>query len=319
MSDPTGDTSPTNTPPAWALVLGFALIYVSWGTTYYVTSYAMARLHLPPALFGGMRLVLAGSILLVYQAVRGQSLRLSWPDAGRLFLISVCLFLSANLLITIAQKRVPSGVAAILVATTPLWMGLFGMLWPHGERLSWRGWLGLLLGFAGIALTMQPQWKDGYDLGSEFGPLLVLGSAASWAIGALFSRQFALKISHLTSAGFQMLFGGVSQVLVGTGFNEWPILLERLNWSAALAFIYLLVVGSLTGFVAFNWLLGHVSAAKVGTYAYVNPIIAVFIGWLMNETQIHRWLLAGIAVILAGVYLVRGDHVPSEEVELEPD
>jgi drug/metabolite transporter (DMT)-like permease len=319
MSDPTTDSSPTNPPATWTLVLGFALIYVSWGTTYYVTSFAMAKLTMPPALFGGIRLLLAGSILLLYQTMRGQSLRLTWPDAGRLFLISVCLFLSANLLITIAQKRVPSGVAAILVATTPLWMGLFGMGWPSGERLSWRGWLGLILGFAGIALTMQPQWKDGYDLGTEFGPLLVLASAASWAIGALFSRQFALKLSHLTSAGYQMLFGGVSQIVVGTSFDEWPLLMERLNWSAVGAFTYLLIVGSLTGFVAFNWLLGHVSAAKVGTYAYVNPIIAVFIGWLMKETQIHNWLLAGIAVILTGVYLVRGDHVPSEEVELEPD
>jgi drug/metabolite transporter (DMT)-like permease len=314
MSD---DTS--TTPPTWTILFAFALVYLSWGTTYYVTGFAMRSLALPPALFGGMRLLIAGTILLSFQAARGQSLRISFGDACRLFLISVCLFLSANLLITIGQKSVPSGIAAILAATTPLWMGLFGMLWPHGERLSWRGWLGLLLGFGGILLTMAPQLRDGYDLLTEYSPLLVLGSAASWAIGALFSRQFALKLSHLTSAGFQMLFGGVSQIAVGSAIGEWPDMLDRFNLIALQAFLYLLVVGSLTGFVAFNWLLGHVSAAKVGTYAYVNPVIAVFIGWLMSETEIHSWLLAGIAVILAGVYLVRGDHVPSEEVELEPD
>jgi drug/metabolite transporter (DMT)-like permease len=279
----------------------------------------MKSLALPPALFGGMRLLIAGTILLSYQAVRGQSLRISAGETWRLLLISICLFLSANLLITIGQKSVPSGIAAILAATTPLWMGLFGMLWPHGERLSWRGWLGLLLGFGGILLTMAPQLRDGYDLLTEYSPLLVLGSAASWAVGALFSRQFALKLSHLTSAGFQMLFGGVSQIAVGSAIGEWPDMLERFNVTALQAFLYLLAVGSLTGFVAFNWLLGHVSAAKVGTYAYVNPIIAVFIGWLMSETDIHAWLLAGVAVILVGVYLVRGDHVPSEEIELEPD
>jgi len=319
MSDAADDPSILKAPPAWAILLAFALIYLSWGTTYYVTGFAMKKLALPPALFGGIRLLIAGLILLGFQSARGQSLRVSVGDMGRMFLISVCLFLSANLLITIGQKTVPSGVAAILVATTPLWMGLFGMLWPHGERLSWRGWLGLILGFTGIVLTMAPQLSDGFDLVTEFGPLLVLGSAATWAIGSLSSRQFALKLSHLTSAGFQMLFGGVSQIVVGTAIGEWPDLIERFNLTALGAFTYLLIVGSLTGFVAFNWLLGHVSAAKVGTYAYVNPIIAVFIGWLMSETQIHAWLIAGIVIILIGVYMVRGDHVPSEEVELEPD
>lgn len=116
-----------------------------------------------------------------------------------------------------------------------------------------------------------------------------------------------------------MILGGICQTALGTAIGEWPEMIARTNGQAVLAFTYLLIVGSLTGFVAFNWLLGHVSAAKVGTYAYVNPIIAVFIAWLMQETQITEALLAGIAVVLVGVYLVRSDHIASKEIELEPD
>jgi drug/metabolite transporter (DMT)-like permease len=131
------------------------------------------------------------------------------------------------------------------------------------------------------------------------------------------SRRLTLPIPHLTSAGYQMLFGGASQILLGTLLGEWqqvPTLTPRI----AGCFLYLLVLGSLMGFVAFNWLLGHVPTAKVGTYAYVNPIIAVFVAWCFDE-EMHIWIFAGIAVILAGVYLVRRDHVPMKEIEVEPD
>ena len=134
----------------------------------------------------------------------------------------------------------------------------------------------------------------------------------------LLSRHLNLPIPHLTSAGWQMLFGGMSQILLGTVLGEWPAIPLPLPPRAIGAFLYVLVFGSLMGFVAFNWLLGHVPVAKVGTYAYVNPVIAVFIGACAGE-PIDVWLFAGIAVILAGVYLVRGDHAPSEEIELEPD
>ena len=221
----------------------------------------------------------------------------------------------SNFLISYGQKKVDSGVAAILIATTPLWMGLFAMAWPSGERLSWRGWLGLLIGFAGIVLT---KLDDGFDLLGDFYSFLILASAASWAMGSLVSRHMALKTPHFTSAGFQMLFGGISQIALGSAIGEWRDMPSELTNGAIACFLYLLVFGSLLGFVAFNWLLGHVPTAKVGTYAYVNPVIAVFIGWCAGES-VNAWILAGIAVILVGVYLVRGDHAPSKEIELEPD
>jgi drug/metabolite transporter (DMT)-like permease len=303
-------------PPSWAVALAFAIIFMSWGTTYLATSIAMKEEHMPPALFGGARISLAGIILLTFQRCRGHSLWLRPGDYLRLLSISWCLFLAANFLINVGQQQVPSGVSAILIATTPLWIGLFGMAWPSGDRLSWLGWLGLLLGFAGVLLT---EYDKGFRLFDDHYPLFILASAAAWAVGSLLSRHMVLKIPHFTSAGWQMLLGGGSQVILGTLLGEWHEFPEPIRPRAVGMFFYLLVVGSLMGFVTFNWLLGHVSVAKVGTYAYVNPIIAVFVGWCAGETIVDAMLLAGIAVILVGVYLVRSDHAPSKEIELEPD
>jgi drug/metabolite transporter (DMT)-like permease len=219
--------------------------------------------------------------------------------------ISILLFTLANWLISLAQVRVESSLAAVLAATTPLWMALFALAWRDGDRLSLRGWLGLLLGLGGVIILMSPRLLQPASLWNEFGPLLVLGSASAWALGSLVLRHTSIAVTHLTSAGYQMLFGGVLQVLVGLAIGEVSTLPPRLTAWAIATFFYLLVVGSLCGFVAYNWLLGHVPAAKVGTYAYINPAIALTIGWLTGE-PITAALLAGIAVILVGVYLVRG-------------
>lgn len=304
-------------PPSWAIATAFLLIYLSWGTTYFATGFSMRELHMPPALYGGTRLLLAGSILLIWQACRGESLRLTLGQALRLLPISVTLFLMGNWLINLGQRQVESGVAAILIATTPLWIGLFEMFWPGGERLHAWGWLGLVIGFGGIVVTMAGKVTG--NLFDDYHFLFVLASAASWALGSLFSRHFDLKLSHLTSAGYQMILGGLCQTTLGTALGEWPDLLAKIDSHSIAAFTYLLFIGSLIGFVSFNWLLGHVSAAKVGTYAYVNPVIAIFIGWIMGETQVDWPLWVGIGVVLFGVYLVRSDHVPSKEIELEPD
>lgn len=319
MNDSATETHRLEPPSSLAVATAFLLIYLSWGTTYKATGYAMQNLHMPPALFGGTRLLLAGTMLLIVQSARGQSLKMTRRDFVRLLPISICLFPMGNFFINLGQENVDSGVAAILIATTPLWIGFLGMFWPGGERLSWRGWLGLVVGFGGIVLATLPQMKDGFKLHEDYPSLLVLGSAASWALGSLFSRHLPPQMSHLTSAAWQMLMGGFFQVIIGTARDEWPSFVTRFDSYALAAFLYLLFVGSLTGFIAFNWLLGHISAAKVGTYAYVNPIIAVAIGMITGE-PIDNWeIFVGFAVILTGVYLVRGDHVPSQEIELEPD
>ncbi len=315
MSDPNTPAKHPARPTTWTIVFAFAIIYTSWGTTYLAIKRGVKDEHLPPALFGGARVGLAGLLLLGYLAARGQSLRLARREVATVAVTGCILFVGGNGLITAAEKTVPSGVAAVLAATTPLWIGLLTVLWPGGERLSGRGWLGLVVGLAGVLLLLGPKLGDPADFVRDVGPLLVLGSALSWACGSLVMRHHRLEGSHLTAAGYQMAIGGGCLTLLGLVSGEASRLPEQVTVGAVGSFVYLLVVGSLVGFVAYNWLLGHVSAAKVSTYAYVNPAVAVLIGWADGE-EMTVWLAGGIAVILAGVALVRGGGVKAGSTPL---
>ena len=148
-------------PPAWAVALSFGIIYVVWGTTYLAIKLGVRDEQLPPLLFGGARIVSAGILLLAYQWLRGASLRLSGNDALHLVTTGALLFVAGNGFITYAQKTVDSSIAAVLIATTPLWIGLWATLWPHGERLTPRGWLGLLVGLAGVIVLSAPRLVEG--------------------------------------------------------------------------------------------------------------------------------------------------------------
>jgi drug/metabolite transporter (DMT)-like permease len=302
-------------PAAWSLLLAFTLVYLSWGTTYLAIKRGVKDEQLPPALFGGVRVCLAGALLLGYLALRGERLRLNRRDLAGVAVGGVLLFVGGNGLITLAEKTVPSGVAAVLVATTPLWIALLEMLWPRGERLSGRGWLGLGLGLAGVLFLLAPKLREPADLLSEVGPLLVLGSAGSWSLGALVLRYWRVKASHLAGAGYQMFLGGGCLALLGLVLGEAAHLPAQVTPGAAGAFIYLLIVGSLVGFVAFNWLLGHVSAARAGTYAYVNPVVAILVGCLLDGEELTGWIVGGITVILGGVALVRRSERRFQKIE----
>jgi drug/metabolite transporter (DMT)-like permease len=292
-------------PPAWALALAFGTIYISWGTTYYAIKLGVQREHLPPLLFGGSRIFIAGVLVLGYQLARGAALRLPLKDAARLIAIGWLLFVAGNGLISYGQKTVDSSIAAVLVATTPLWMGLFAMLWPHGERLTPRGWTGLIVGLAGVTVLLTPKLLDAERPTDAAGLGLVLGSAGSWAMASVLLRHTRLQLPHLSVACYQMLFGGASMLVLGSVLGEFQQAPEHISAGAIWVFLYLLVVGSLSGFIAFNWLLGHVSATQVGTYAYVNPLVAVLIGWAISE-EVSWNLWAGMGIILFGVFLVRG-------------
>jgi drug/metabolite transporter (DMT)-like permease len=299
-------TAPPRRPAVWKLALAFTLVYLSWGTTYLAIKKGVKDEQLPPGLFGGVRVALAGLLLLSYLTLRGRPVRLPRGDWLGVCVSGGLLFVCGNGLVTLAETTVPSGTAAVLAATTPLWMALLGSALPGGERVRPGGWLGLALGLGGVVLLLAPQLSTTPDdLFADVGPFLVLGSACSWALGSLWLRTRRFRGNHLTAAAYQMLVGGGTLALVGLICGEAGRLPERLTLGAAAAFVYLLIVGSLVGFVAFNWLLGHVRAAQVGTYAYVNPVIAVLVGCLLDGEELTAWMAAGIAVILGGVALVR--------------
>jgi drug/metabolite transporter (DMT)-like permease len=305
-------------PPTWALVLAFAIVYLSWGTTYFAIKEGVRTL--PPALFGGPRLALAGLVLLGWLWVRGESLRLPREELGPLTLSAVFMFLGGNWLITLGEKTVDSGMASVLVATTPLFVAVTEWVGPWGERLTGRGWLGLLSGLVGVVVLFAPKLQHPGQVFEDAGPLLVLGSAVCWAVGSVFLRHGRRHCPPFLAAGYQMLVGGLGLTLVGLALGELRYLTaEAFTLPAVLAFFYLLAVGSLLGFVAYAWLLAHVSAALAGTYAYVNPVVALCVGWLLGGEQITPGIIVGMLVILAGVALVRsgGVQLPQAAGEAE--
>jgi len=217
MSDPATVTHRLEPPSSFAVATAFLAIYLSWGTTYKATGFAMQELQMPPALFGGVRLLLGGAILLAYQFWRGQSLRLTRGDFLRLLPVSVCLFLMGNLFINLGQRDLPSGVAAILIATTPLWIGFFGMLWPHGERLFLRGWSGLIIGFIGIVVPHLVRLIVGPD------HRLVLPASALFGAAFLISCDVVAR----TVMSPVELPVGVITALIGGPFFLWLLLRKR--------------------------------------------------------------------------------------------
>jgi drug/metabolite transporter (DMT)-like permease len=292
-------------PAIGSVILAFTCLYISWGTTYYAIRVGVETL--PPALFAGTRLGLAGLVLLTFLAARGQRLWLPRRELVSAAVVGVCMFVVGNGLITLAEKSETSIAAAVLVATTPIWFALLETLWPWGERLTIRGWLGLGLGLAGVLVLLLPKMRESNHFFVDAGPLLILGSAISWAIGSCVLRHTKRHTtSHLLTAAYQMVIGGGSLTLVGLLAGETGELSAASFTAPAIgSFFYLLVVGSLVGYVAYNWLLGHVSGALVGTYAYVNPVVAILVGWQLGKEELSPWIVGGMAIILAGVALVR--------------
>ena len=301
-------------PAKWALVLAFALIYLSWGTTYLAIKKGVESF--PPALFGGVRVACAGLILLGFLAIRRQSLRITSRQFFWISLQGLLLFVGGNGLITFGEKSVPSGVASILAGTSPLWVALLEMIWPWGERLNWRGWLGLLAGLGGVVLLLAPKLQSPAQFWQDAGPLLVLGSAFAWALGSFVLRHHRSGVPHLAAAGYQMAIGGLTMCSIGLLMGEGgQFSAEQFTPASIYSFFHLLIVGSLIGFVAYNWLLRHVSTALAGTYAYVNPLVAILVGWLLDSEAITIWIASGMMVILAGVALVRQGTVPPRPIQ----
>jgi drug/metabolite transporter (DMT)-like permease len=303
----------------WAIAVAFALVYVSWGTTYLALKRGVQDAQLPPWLFSGTRVCLAGTLLLGFLAVRGQPLRATPRDLGILLVGGLLLFVGGNGLLALAQRTLPSGAAAVLGATTPLWIAVVESCWPGGDRLGRRGWLGLLIGLAGVLILLGPRLQDPLSLWYEAGPLLLLSSSLLWAFGAVLLRYRRVRVSPFTAAGYQMVIGGGALALIGLSAGEAAQLSPaQLTPGAVWAFCHLLVFGSLVGFVAFTWLLGQVSAAQVGTHAYVNPLVAVLVGWVIDHEPLTLSILGGVGVILLGVALVRARRVPRPACRLAP-
>ena len=295
------------------VMLAFAAIYVVWGSTYLAIKYAVETL--PPLLMAGTRFLVAGSVLYAWARSTGAPAptRAQWRAAAG---IGALYFLLGNGLLSWAEQRVPSGESALLVATMPLWLVVFEALSGSAPIPGIRIIGGIALGLAGTAVLVAaplPGNGHGVDL---LGAAALVVASATWAWGSLPSVRRHGPPSPFLGAGMQMLAGGTMLVLVGTATGD----LARLDLGAVAArsvvgFGYLIVFGSLVGFTSFAWLLHHVPPGRVATYAFVNPVIAVLIGWALGgESLGPRVLVASVLVVAAVALIVTADHgeVPSE-------
>ncbi len=289
-------------PSRAALVAAFAAIYIIWGSTYLGIRFAVETL--PPFLMAGARFLIAGGLMYGWSRARGASRpdRRTWISAA---IIGALLLLGGNGLVTWAEQTVPSGIAALLVASEPLWVVVLDWLRPRGRRPSVLNALGVGVGFGGVALLMGPGTISGADDINPWGAAAILLAAGSWAAGSLYARSAPRPESGAQMSGMQMLAGGLFLLLVAIAGGEFTQFSpDNVSLRSALAFGYLTVFGSLVAFSAYAWLVKHTTATRASTYAYVNPMVAVLLGWgLAGEPVNARTLVAG-AIIVGAVVLI---------------
>jgi drug/metabolite transporter (DMT)-like permease len=285
----------------WKIAIAFFAVYVCWGMTYLAMRVAVVTI--PPHLLSGARFVVAGLILYGWTRAQGEPApsATQWRAAA---VVGAFLLLGGNASVAWAEQRVPSGLAAVLIAVAPIWM--VGLEWVRGgPRPSKQVIVGLLLGLAGVGLLVSSRDSNPGARVDPLGALILVLASASWAWGSVWSKSAPLPKSPFLATGMEMIAGGLLLLLTaGVSGQFHTFEPARVTLPAALSWIYLVVFGSLVGFTAYIWLLGATSIAKAGTYAYVNPVVAVFLGWAILDETITLRMLAAAAVILAGVALV---------------
>jgi drug/metabolite transporter (DMT)-like permease len=298
------------------IALAFGLVYLCWGSTYLAVHFAVETI--PALLMAGSRQLLAGLVLYPVARLRGEAkptLR-QWVTGG---FIGVLLVVGGNGSIAWAEyKRTPSNVTAVLVATVPLWMAILDWLRPGGPRPTGRIVAGLAIGMGGVGLLLSPSipflHTAGTAVSSSCAAILVGGSLC-WAIGSILSRHLKLPRSPLLGTAMFTMTGGAMLLLLGLAGGEGRVFdMRQVSMRSVLAALYLSIFGSIVGFSAYVYLLRKVSASRVATYAYVNPVIAVSLGWAFaGESLTPRMMLAAAIILAAVVLVITAPHVPTPE------
>jgi drug/metabolite transporter (DMT)-like permease len=300
---PSAPARRTSAPATRArIVLAFAAVYFFWGSTF--TAIRIGAAEMPALLLAGARFLIAGLLLLAWCRWRG--LTLLWPPRMMFLLALMGLLLlgGGNVGLVYAEQTVPSGLASLVLAVIPLYVALIEMFLPGGEPLPVRGWLGMALGFVGLAALLWPSLRNGIagDRTRLLAVAALLAGALSWTIGSVLSRRTRLGVNSFVAAAWQMVAAGVFNSAVGTALWQWPRF--HLNAAALGSLAYLITCGSLLGYSAFIYLLEHVPVAKVSSYAYVNPVVAVLLGILLLHERPTTEEYVGMAVIPVAVFLL---------------
>jgi drug/metabolite transporter (DMT)-like permease len=284
------------------IIAAFASIYLVWGSTYLAIRYAIETI--PPFVMGGIRFLVSGALLYLWARSRGapRPARLYWRNA---VIAGGFLLLGGNGAVMWAEQVVPSGLTALLVSILPFWLVIIEWVRPPRQRPSGAVLVGLVLGFIGIIVLVGPSDVGGHGDVSPIGALVLILGSLSWAIGSFWSRDAQLPDSGLLTTGMEMLGGGVLLLIVGalTGeFSHFDI--HGISKASAVGLLYLITFGSLLGFTSYIWLLDKVSPARLGTYAYVNPIVAVLLGWAVAGERLSIRTGIAAAIVICAVALI---------------
>jgi drug/metabolite transporter (DMT)-like permease len=301
-------------PRAWKVLLAFGVIYFVWGSTFLAIRVGVREV--PPFLLAGMRFLVAGLILYLWMRARGTPTP-TMRQWGAASFLAILIFVFDYGLLFWAERRVPSGIAAVMMATIPVLMALGEIVFLRTQRLTLRLGLALLVGMAGVAALVGHWMSLGEAPIDTAGACALIVAAVSWSVAASLSRTLPLPAAKAMSSGAQMLAGGVLLTLTAALLGEFHgFHVRAVSRGAWLALAYLIVAGSIVGFTAYVWLIHHESPTKVGTYAYVNPVVAVLVGYFLGGEAIGLRTIAGTLLVLVSVVVITTTPKKPEPQEL---
>ncbi|QHN04917.1 EamA family transporter [Granulicella sp. WH15] len=318
---PTASSSPSASAPerpnpsqnASRILIAFGCVYFFWGSTFVAIRFGVAVL--PALVLSSARYLIAGPLMLALCALGGLRLRQSWRNLGILALIGVLMLGLGNTGLVWSEQFLSSGFASLLIASIPLFVAILETVLPNGERLRTRGWLGIAVGFTGLLILVIPGLREsrhGHS-GQLIGATVAIASAFVWSCASVLARRSRLPVSPFVAAGWEMTFGGLFNVLLTLAFGgrSGGFGAAHFSMQAALSVAYLVVFGSLVGYSSYVYLLDNVPVAKVSTYAYINPIVAVILGAIFLRERMVAIEYAGMTAILIAVYLVTSSKLQS--------
>ena len=288
--------------PTWKTLLAFAMIYFVWGSTFLAIRVGVREV--PPFLFAAMRFFIAGLAIYAWMIARGErrpSAR-EWMSAT---LLALLIFVGDYGMLFWAEQRVPSGIAAVMMATIPVFMAFAEIILLQTQRLTFRLSLALLVGIGGVAVLMSHSLNVGGEPIDRAGASALIFAAICWAVASALTRKLPLPASKVVSSGAQMFAGGILLAIASAALGEFhgfhPAEVSRGAW---LALVYLIVAGSIVAFTAYVWLIHHESPTKVGTYAYVNPVVAVLVGYFFGGESLGARTILGTLLVLVSVVVI---------------
>ena len=288
--------------PNWKTLLAFAIIYFVWGSTFLAIRVGVREV--PPFLLAALRFLVAGLVLYGWMLAQGERSPAArhWLSA---LLLAVLIFVLDYGLLFWAEQRVASGIAAVMMATIPVFMTLSEIMFLRTQRLTLRLAVALLIGIGGVTVLMSRSLNLGGAPIDPFGALALIVAAISWSAASTLTRKLSLPPSKLMSSGTQMLVGGVLLTLTSAALGEFRNFhLSAISPTAWLSLLYLIVAGSIIAFTAYVWLIHHESPTKVGTYAYVNPVVAVLLGYLFGGEPLNVRTILGTLFVLISVVVI---------------